>query len=94
MTHAAKQRSLAARSTAVLAPIDRPQRPTEVTKPDLLRWRKAMLKSRSSWCPNETKSPPESPQPEKSRQKTLMPSGRSNGNNAKASNREELLPWR
>ena len=53
----------------------------------------AVVRSSFSKCPSERNSPSDCPAPEKSKQKRLIPAGRSTGSRGSASTREPALPW-
>mmetsp|Transcript_5638 Transcript_5638/g.16625 ORF Transcript_5638/g.16625 Transcript_5638/m.16625 type:complete len:273 (-) Transcript_5638:271-1089(-) len=91
---AASSWSSAARRIEVVAPMDRPQSPTEETLSRLRRCLRTVERSFSSWCPSEMNSPSDLPEPERSMQKTVKPRGSSTGRASKASRRDEQLPWR
>mmetsp|Transcript_32868 Transcript_32868/g.94341 ORF Transcript_32868/g.94341 Transcript_32868/m.94341 type:complete len:350 (-) Transcript_32868:394-1443(-) len=91
-THAASSRSSAARKIDVVAPMDLPHKPIAPTSSRLRKYWRTTRKSFSSWCPREMYSPSEQPEPERSKQKTVMSRGKSTGNTSKASKREEQLP--
>mmetsp|Transcript_113039 Transcript_113039/g.314621 ORF Transcript_113039/g.314621 Transcript_113039/m.314621 type:complete len:209 (+) Transcript_113039:773-1399(+) len=92
-TQAARFGSSAARSTVVAAPIDLPQTATALTESKPRRYSTTVRRSRCSWWPKEMYSPSDRPEPEKSKQKTVMFLLRSTSIASKASSRHDELPW-
>jgi len=93
-TQAARHLSFDARRIAVAAPMERPHSAIDVTRPECRKCRITTLRSRSSLSPKETCSPPDSPEPAKSKLNTSISSGKRKGNTSNASSLEELQPCR
>mmetsp|Transcript_61275 Transcript_61275/g.109099 ORF Transcript_61275/g.109099 Transcript_61275/m.109099 type:complete len:90 (-) Transcript_61275:410-679(-) len=85
--------SSAARSMDVTAPMDLPHRPMALTVPERQRCLSAVFKSCCSKWPKEIYSPSDQPDPDKSKQKTVMSRGSKALNEGKASSLEEQFPW-
>eukprot|EP00403_Amphidinium_massartii_P008445 CAMPEP_0178426304 /NCGR_PEP_ID=MMETSP0689_2-20121128/29167_1 /TAXON_ID=160604 /ORGANISM="Amphidinium massartii, Strain CS-259" /LENGTH=120 /DNA_ID=CAMNT_0020047989 /DNA_START=818 /DNA_END=1180 /DNA_ORIENTATION=- len=66
-THAASVGSFDALKMAVAAPMERPHKAMAVARPDSRKYSITTLASFCSWYPNEQYSPPDRPEPEKSK---------------------------
>mmetsp|Transcript_49534 Transcript_49534/g.150768 ORF Transcript_49534/g.150768 Transcript_49534/m.150768 type:complete len:204 (+) Transcript_49534:175-786(+) len=83
--------SLSACSSAVTAPMERPQRPTAETLPPRRRWSTHAARSSRSCQPSEIYSPSLIPHPAKSKANNEMPRGKNNGTKLRASSLQDAF---